>query len=48
MVAILLCAIGAGVAIYEGVYKIQAPKPISDPAINYVVLALAVGFKTVA
>ena len=42
VVAILLFAIGAGVAIYEGIHKIQAPTPISDPAINYVVLALAV------
>lgn len=48
VVAILLFAIGAGVAIYEGVHKIQAPTPISDPAINYVVLALAVGFEAVA
>ena len=48
VVAILLFSIGAGVAIYEGVHKIQAPTPISDPAINYVVLALAVGFEAVA
>ena len=44
VVAILLFAIGAGVAIKEGVHKIQLPTPISDPAINYVVLALAIGF----
>lgn len=48
VVAILLFSIGAGVAIYEGVHKIQAPTPISDPAINYVVLALAIGFEAVA
>ena len=48
VVAILLFAIGAGVTIYEGFHKIQAPTQISDPAINYVVLALAVGFEAVA
>ena len=48
VVAILLFAIGAGVAIYEGVHKIQAPTPNNDPAINYVVLALAIGFEAVA
>ena len=44
MVAILPFAIGTGVAIYEGARKIQAQTPISDPAINFVVFALAIGF----
>ena len=48
MVAILLFVIVAGVAIYEGVRRIKAPTPISDPAINYAVLSLAIGFEDVA
>ena len=48
VVAIMLFAIGAGVAIYEGVHKIQAPSPISDPSINYIVLGLAISFEAVA
>ena len=48
VVAIMLLTIGASVAICEGARKIQAPMPIGDPAINYVVLALAIGFEAIA
>ncbi len=41
VVAILIFAVGAGVSFYEGVQKIAAPHPIENPAVNYVVLALA-------
>jgi cation diffusion facilitator family transporter len=41
IVAILLFSLGAGVAIYEGVEKLINPHPVSDPAVNYVVLAVA-------
>jgi cation diffusion facilitator family transporter len=41
VVAILLFSLGAGVAIYEGVEKLLDPHPVTDPLVNYVVLAVA-------
>jgi cation diffusion facilitator family transporter len=41
VVAILLFSLGAGVAIYEGVDKLLDPHPITDPFVNYAVLAVA-------
>ncbi len=41
VVAVLLFSMGAGVSIYEGVHKLLDPHPISDPHINYIVLAVA-------
>jgi len=41
VVAILVFAVGAGVAFYEGVVKILAPHPITDNYVNYIVLGLA-------
>jgi cation diffusion facilitator family transporter len=41
VVAILLFSLGAGVAIYEGVEKLLDPRPVTDPLVNYVVLAVA-------
>lgn len=41
VVAILLFSLGAGVAIYEGVEKLIDPRPVTDPIVNYVVLAVA-------
>ena len=48
VVAILIFAVGAGVSIYEGIQKVIDPHQISDPMINYIVLALAVVFEGVA
>ena len=45
VVALLIFALGAGVSIYEGVLHIRNPHEISDPTINYVVLALAFLFE---
>lgn len=45
VVAIMIFAVGAGVSIYEGVQKLLHPHPITSPAINYVVLALAMIFE---
>lgn len=42
VVAILIFALGAGISVYEGVRHIAAPEPLADPAVNYVVLAVAV------
>jgi cation diffusion facilitator family transporter len=41
IVAILIFAVGAGVSIYEGWRHIQAPEPLGNPTINYVVLGIA-------
>jgi cation diffusion facilitator family transporter len=41
VVAILIFAIGAGVSAFEGYRHIIAPEELSDPAINYIVLAVS-------
>jgi cation diffusion facilitator family transporter len=41
VVAILIFAVGAGVSIYEGWRHWRAPEPLSDPLLNYIVLAVA-------
>jgi cation diffusion facilitator family transporter len=45
IVALLVFSLGAGVSIYEGILHIRKPEPITDPLINYVVLALALAFE---
>ena len=45
IVALLVFALGAIVSIYEGVHHVRQPEPITDPLINYVVLALALAFE---
>jgi len=46
VVALLVFALGAGASIYEGVTHIKHPVPITNPAVNYVVLALAFLFES--
>ena len=41
VVAILIFAVGAGVSAYEGYLHVVAPEELSDPLINYIVLAIA-------
>ncbi|MGI9406776.1 MAG: cation diffusion facilitator family transporter, partial [Hyphomicrobiaceae bacterium] len=48
VVAILIFAVGAGISVYEGVQKLLHPHPMTSPAINYVVLVLAMLFEGVA
>jgi cation diffusion facilitator family transporter len=45
VVAILIFAVGAGVSIYEGLHKLQDPRPLSNVYINYIVLSAAVVFE---
>lgn len=45
IVALLVFALGAGVAFYEGVLHILNPEPIENPIVNYVVLGLCVVFE---
>jgi cation diffusion facilitator family transporter len=45
IVALLIFSLGAGLSFYEGVSHILHPVPISDPAVNYIVLFLALLFE---
>jgi cation diffusion facilitator family transporter len=45
VVALLIFALGAGFAIYEGVNRIFRPEPIHSAIVNYIVLALAFIFE---
>jgi cation diffusion facilitator family transporter len=48
VVAILIFALGGGVSILEGIKHFSNPEPISNPLINYIVLALAMLFEGAA
>jgi len=48
VVAILIFAVGAGISFYEGVAKLLNPHPMTDPYINYIVLAGAFVFEGIA
>ena len=48
IVALMFFALGAGVSLYEGILHILFPKPITDPLVNYLVLALAFLFEGVS
>jgi cation diffusion facilitator family transporter len=45
VVSLLIFALGAGVSIYEGIRHVLEPRPIENPVVNYVVLALAAIFE---
>jgi cation diffusion facilitator family transporter len=45
VVAILLFALGSGIAFYEGIHKVFDPHPIENAIWNYAVLALAMLFE---
>lgn len=45
VVAITIFGVGAGISIYEGVHRILHPEPITRPAVNFVVLGLAIVFE---
>ena len=45
VVATLLYSLGAGVAIYEGIDKLQRPRALIDPGLTYAVLAVALVFQ---
>lgn len=48
VVAILIFALGGGISIYEGVKHLEHPEAISNPLVNYIVLAVASLFECVA
>src|SRR5207302_7544506 len=41
VVALLVFAVGAGLSLYEGVQHLRQPGQITDPYVNYIVLAFA-------
>ena len=45
VVALSVFALGSGVSLYEGIHHVLEPVPITRPAVNYVVLALALVFE---
>jgi cation diffusion facilitator family transporter len=45
IVALLIFSLGAGVSLYQGITHIREPAAISDPHINYIVLALSALFE---
>jgi cation diffusion facilitator family transporter len=45
IVALLVFALGAGVAFYEGIIHMLAPEPVENPLINYAVLGLCMVFE---
>jgi cation diffusion facilitator family transporter len=48
IVAVLVFALGAGIAGYHGIERVLHPKPIVDPIINYVVLGFSFLFEGVS
>jgi len=46
IVALLVFALGAGVSLYEGIEQIRERRPITDPVVNYAVIALSVVFES--
>lgn len=48
VVAILIFALGAGVAIYEGVTHILEPEPITRPTVTFVVFGLSAIFEAIS
>ena len=45
IVAMVLFALGAGVAIYEGIEKVRNPHPLRDVYVIYIVLAVAIALE---
>jgi cation diffusion facilitator family transporter len=46
IVTLVIFGVGAGVSIYEGVRHMRSPLPVTNPIVNYVVLALALVFES--
>ena len=48
VVAILIFALGSGISMYEGIHRVMHPAEITNPLVNYIVLAAAFVFESVA
>ncbi len=45
VVAVMIFGVGAGAAVYEGVWKLRNPSPIENAYVNYIVLGVAFVFE---
>jgi cation diffusion facilitator family transporter len=45
IVALMVFALGAGVSLYEGIQQIRERQPITDPVVNYIVIAFSTVFE---
>jgi cation diffusion facilitator family transporter len=45
IVAIQVFGVGAGLSIYQGIHRLTAPRPILNPAVNYVVIILSMALE---
>lgn len=48
IVAIVLFGVGGGISLYEGIIHLEHPAELRDPRWNYIVLALAMVFESIA
>lgn len=48
VVAVMIFGVGAGAAVYEGVWKLRNPAPIENAYVNYIVLSVAFVFEAAA
>lgn len=48
IVAVLIFALGGGFSIYEGIQHLIESEPMTDPTVNYVVLAVSFAFESVS
>lgn len=48
VVAVMIFGVGAGAAVYEGVWKLRNPAPIENAYVNYIVLGTAFVFEAAA
>lgn len=48
VVAILIFGLGSGISFYEGFHKLADPHPVTNFVVNYIVLAFAIVFESVA
>ena len=46
IVALLVFVLGAAISAYQGIIRVLDPRPVTDPVVNYIVLALAFVFES--
>lgn len=48
IVSVLIFGLGGGISIYQGIVHIVQPRPLGDPAWNYIVLAFSIVFEGIS
>jgi cation diffusion facilitator family transporter len=48
MVSVLIFGLGGGISITQGIRHIINPEPLSDPTVNYIVLAVSLVFESIS